>query len=194
MPFIHAPIQILGLAMMIGAMGLGIDLAKNDLHYISPVKAHVAIGLLTTSSIIFLQPALGLWQHLHYKKTGQSSVAGYAHRWIGRIAIILGWINTGLGFKLVSFELVPTHSIVREYVILGVLGGLWFFLVGVDGLRHHWMKKQKIGSFRVGWEKRPTFRAEDPEKEALKASNSNTSDSQTAVGSQTQSHEGIHVL
>jgi len=152
-PFIHAPIQILGLSMMIGAMGLGIDIARNDLHFLTPVKAHVVIGLLTTSTIILLQPALGLLQHRHYKRTGQKSVYAYIHRWVGRVMICMGWINSGLGFQLVGIELVETHSLVRNFVIMGVLGGLWFLLVGVDGLRSHLLKKAKLSSFSVRWEK-----------------------------------------
>src|ERR1700742_1800354 len=55
---IHAPIQILGLAMMIGAMGLGIDIADVDLNFFAKgtsTKAHVVIGLLTCSTLILIQ-------------------------------------------------------------------------------------------------------------------------------------------
>ena len=180
--FIHAPIQIVGLAMMIGALGLGIDIAKNDLHYLDPAKNHVIIGLLATSMIIFFQPAMGIWQHLHYQKTGQKTIISYAHRWIGRIAIILGWINTGLGFQLLPFEVIVTHVIVREYVLLGLLGGLWFFLVGLDGVRSHLMKKQKISAFRVGWKGKPTFQSHDQEKQASEVSDSAAPDSRNVTG------------
>ena len=183
-PFIHAPIQIVGLAMMIGAMGLGIDIAKNDLHYLDPAKTHIVIGLLATSMIIFFQPAMGIWQHLHYQKTGQKTFISYAHRWIGRIAIILGWINTGLGFQLLPFELVATHVIVREYVLLGLLGGLWFFLVGLDGVRSHLMKKKKISAFRVGWNGKPTLQSHDQEKQGFKTSHSAAPDSNNVNGVQ----------
>jgi hypothetical protein len=180
---IHAPIQVLGLAMMIGAMGLGIDIAKNDLYYISPVKAHVVIGLLTTSTLILFQPALGLWQHRHFKRTGRKSVFSYVHRWLGRVAICLGWINSGLGFQLVGLEFVETHSLVRNFVIMGVLGGLWFFLVGFDGVRSHWLKKQKMSAFAIGWERGPRLRRDVGEKEALKAASSNESGSSPVLPS-----------
>jgi hypothetical protein len=159
--FIHAPIQLLGLAMMIGAMGLGIDIAKNDLHYITPAKAHVVIGLLTTSMIILFQPAMGIYQHLHFKRTGKKSVFAYIHRWIGRIGIILGWINTGLGFQLYPWILVPNHVIVREYVLLGVLGGIWWALLGVDATRNYVLKKPKISSFAVTWRRGPRLTREE---------------------------------
>lgn len=143
---LHVPIQILGLCMMIGAMGLGIDIARNDMHYIDPVKTHVALGLFVTSTIIAVQPAMGIIQHIYFRKTGQKSIFAYAHRWTGRIAIILGWANSWLGFKLVGWELTPTHSLVRNGVLMGVFGAIWISLVGVDGIRHHFMKKEKLAA------------------------------------------------
>lgn len=153
-PFIHAPIQLLGLAMMIGAMGLGIDIAKNDLFYFSPVKSHIIIGLLTASMIILLQPALGFLQHHRFKRTGQRSIYSHIHRWNGRIFIVLGWINSGLGFQLTSsMEVIAAHSYIRNFVLMGVLGGLWIGLVAVDGLRTHWLQKDKLAAHSFGEKK-----------------------------------------
>jgi hypothetical protein len=149
---VHAPIQLLGLAMMIGAMGLGIDIAKNDLNYFAAgvsTKAHVVIGLLTTSTIILFQPALGLLQHLHFRRTGQKSVFAHVHRWLGRTTICLGWINSGLGFALVGIPPVKTHSLVRNFLLMGILGGTWFVLMGVDGYRSHVAHKQRLSSYAL---------------------------------------------
>jgi len=146
-PSVHAPIQILGLAMMIGAMGLGINIAR-ELDYLSgdiPVPAHVVIGLLATSMIILIQPAMGILQHLHYRKTGGTSIWGYIHRWNGRVAIILGMINQGLGFQLVGIgTIVHKHSLVRNFAILGVLASIWFALAMWDFLRGVFGKKQSV--------------------------------------------------
>ena len=133
------PIQLLGLAIMIGAMGLGIDVAM-QLEYFSfgasYVPAHVIIGLLATSMIILLQPALGLLQHRHFRKTGKKSWWGYVHRWNGRVAVLLGMINQGLGFQLAGIgTVVHTHSLVRNFLICGLLAGIWFGLVGWDAFR-----------------------------------------------------------
>lgn len=148
---IHAPIQILGLIMMIGAMGLGIDIAKNDLNYFSPVKAHVVIGLLVTCTIIVVQPAMGILQHRHFKRTGGKCAFAYVHRWTGRVMICLGWINSGLGFQLVGIPPVKTHSLVRNFVIMGILGGTWLFLMGTDGLRDHVWHKNRLSAYSLGW-------------------------------------------
>jgi hypothetical protein len=186
---IHAPIQILGLAMMIGALGLGIDIADVDLNYFAKdtsTKAHVVIGLLTCSVLILFQPALGLLQHLHFRRTGKKSLFAYIHRWTGRVAICLGWINSGLGFQLVPISLVSTGSLVRNFVLMGVLGAVWFLLVGWDGYRHHWARKDKLGAYRVGWEKGVVLRrqqgTQDATKDDVKLEPSHSGDPGTVVG------------
>ncbi|ETI21833.1 hypothetical protein G647_05902 [Cladophialophora carrionii CBS 160.54] len=188
---IHAPIQILGLAMMIGAMGLGIDIADVDLNFFArdtSTKAHVVIGLLTCSVLILFQPALGLLQHLHFRRTGKKSIFAYLHRWTGRVAICLGWINSGLGFQLVPISLVSTGSLVRNFVLMGVLGAVWFLLVGWDGYRHHWAKKDKLGAYRVGWDKGVVLRrqhaVEDGTKDDVKLESSHSGDQGTTAGEQ----------
>jgi hypothetical protein len=130
---------------MIGAMGLGIDIARNDLQFFKRgVPAHVVIGLLATSMIIVVQPAMGILQHLHYRKTGGKSVYAYIHRWNGRIAIILGMVNQGLGFQLVGIgTVVRPHSLIRNFVFLGIFGGIWFVLATWDGLRGKLGKENK---------------------------------------------------
>jgi len=147
---VHVPIQILGLCMMIGAMGLGINLAR-DLHMFTTRKtpAHVIIGLLATSMIILVQPAMGILQHLHFRKTGGKSAFAYIHRWNGRIAIILGMINQGLGFQLVGIgTVVHAHSLARNFAILGVLGGIWLLLAMWDGFKGG-MGRKKTASGEV---------------------------------------------
>ncbi|OCT52261.1 hypothetical protein CLCR_08923 [Cladophialophora carrionii] len=188
---IHAPIQILGLAMMIGAMGLGIDIADVDLNFFArdtSTKAHVVIGLLTCSVLILFQPALGLLQHLHFRRTGKKSIFAYIHRWSGRVAICLGWINSGLGFQLVPISLVSTGSLVRNFVLMGVLGAVWFLLVGWDGYRHHWAKKDKLGAYRVGWDKGVVLRrqhaVEDGTKDDMKLEPRHSGDQGTTAGEQ----------
>ncbi len=160
---IHLPIQLLGLAMMIGALGLGINIADVDLNYFakkSSTKAHVVIGLLTCCVLILFQPALGLAQHLYFKRAGKKSVFAYIHRWTGRVAICLGWINSGLGFQLVPISLVARSTLVRQFVIMGLLGAIWFGLVWWDGYRHYFAKKDELGAYRIGWQRGVVLRRE----------------------------------
>jgi uncharacterized membrane protein (DUF485 family) len=160
---IHAPIQILGLVMMIGGMALGIRIAHDLDKLQHPVHYHVVIGLLVVSTIILFQPILGWLQHQHFKKTGGKSIFAYIHRWIGRCAIILGIINNGFGFQLAAYDIViPTRSYIRNYVIAGVLVLIWFGLVLADELRPH----------------KPTAHANEAEKGVLGADGTVTGDHQ----------------
>ena len=132
---IHAPIQILGLVMMVGGMALGIRIA-HDLGYLShPVNHHIIIGLVVVCTIIVFQPIMGSLQHRHFKRTGGKSIFAYIHRWIGRAAILLGIINNGLGFQFAQTDIiVSTSSFVRNFVIAGVLVFIWVGLVVYDTL------------------------------------------------------------
>jgi uncharacterized membrane protein (DUF485 family) len=134
----HAPIQVIGFVMMVGGMALGIRIG-HDLGYLKhPVHAHVAIGLLVVCTIIVFQPIMGVLQHRYFKKRGGKSIFAYLHRWIGRGAIVLGMINSGLGFQLAETNItVPTRSYIRSYVLLGVLVSIWFSLVVYDEFRVH---------------------------------------------------------
>jgi hypothetical protein len=127
-PAIHMPIQLLALVMMIGGMALGIKIGQ-DLGYFASsrhVKAHLVIGFIVCVVLILFQPLLGALQHRHFKRTGKKSAFGYAHRWLGRGAIILGIINDGLGLQLAENDIiVPTSTYIRNFVIAGVLLFIW---------------------------------------------------------------------
>jgi hypothetical protein len=130
-PFIHAPIELLSLCLIITGMGIGISLAK-DLYYLkNPVQPHVVIGLLVVSTLVLFQPAMGLLQHLHYRKTGGKSIFAFLHRWLGRAMIILGMINGGLGFQLAGIGtiLAPNKCIIAYSVVAGVVSIVYLFTV-----------------------------------------------------------------
>ncbi|KAL6855632.1 hypothetical protein J3F83DRAFT_470909 [Trichoderma novae-zelandiae] len=132
----HAPIQLLAFVMMIGGMALGIRVAQFLDYLHDPVRAHVVVGFLAVCTIIVFQPALGVLQHRHFKRTGGKSKFAYVHRWIGRGAIVLGMINTGLGFQLAKKNVIIHKSTyVREYVLLGILVTAWVFFVLYDEFR-----------------------------------------------------------
>ena len=150
---LHAPIQLLALALLIGAMGLGIDIARNDIHYLGPgsgsTPTHIIFGLVICCCLILFQPALGILQHLHFRKHGNKSLFGHVHRWLGRALIVCGWANSCLGFELVGWEFIKTHNRVRNFVIMGILGGLWWGLIGVNAVRRYVMKRDAWGGYGV---------------------------------------------
>lgn len=94
---IHMPLQIFATIMLIIGMALGITLGTRigELD-----KYHMIIGFVVVAILVLFQPALGLYQHLHYRKTGTRSNFGVAHRWLGRIVMVLGVINGGLGYQI----------------------------------------------------------------------------------------------
>lgn len=50
--------------------------------------------------LLALQPVLGLLHHRHYLKTQARGLVSYVHIWYGRVLIVLGVINGGLGLQL----------------------------------------------------------------------------------------------
>ena len=48
------------------------------------------------------QPLLGFLQHSYFRKNKRRGPFGHAHLWLGRILIILGVVNGGLGLRLVD--------------------------------------------------------------------------------------------
>ncbi|KAL2847493.1 hypothetical protein BJY01DRAFT_212446 [Aspergillus pseudoustus] len=96
---IHAPLQLLTLCVVAAGLGIGVYLAVQVDELAS---YHTIVGFIVVGTLIVFQPALGLLQHLHFRKTREKSAYAYIHRWFGRIMILLGIINGGLGIMLVG--------------------------------------------------------------------------------------------
>lgn len=122
-PLIHAPIQLLALCLIITGLGIGVSLAQNTNNISKPVQAHVVIGIIVVSTLVLFQPAMGLMQHLHFRKTGGKSVMAYTHRWLGRTMIVLGMINGGLGLRLagIGTDDAPNSAVIAYSVVAGVI-------------------------------------------------------------------------
>jgi len=126
-PHIHAPLQVLSVILAIVGLALGVRLAK-------PLGLttgyHQVIGYIVVAIMLSAQPILGLLQHLHFRKTGTRSGMGVGHQWLGRIVIITGVVNGGLGMMQsgpVGDGWVPSYapvaySIVAAAVLLIYIG------------------------------------------------------------------------
>ncbi|KAL4757154.1 cytochrome and DOMON domain-containing protein [Aspergillus foveolatus] len=119
---VHAPLQTFTLFSVIAGMGLGLKMGTDGdiLDHAHPILGLIVVGLL-----ILLQPAMGLLQHLHFRRTGKKSIFAILHRWLGRLAIILGIITGGLGFNLVGIDsspYTPKSAVIAYSVIAGVMG------------------------------------------------------------------------
>ncbi|KAL6234312.1 hypothetical protein BDW75DRAFT_212656 [Aspergillus navahoensis] len=119
---VHAPLQIVTLALVIAGMGLGIKMAT----YSGIMgHAHPVLGLIVIGLLVLFQPAMGLLQHLHFRRTGKKSIFAILHRWLGRFAITLGVITGGLGFRLAGIDsnpYTPKSAVIAYSVIAGVMG------------------------------------------------------------------------
>ena len=116
--WVHAGIQIFTYCCFIAAAGLGIYLAKN----LSLLTNHHPIIGMTLLGLLFFQPFFGMLHHSAYKKKQKRTVISQVHIWEGRLTIVLGMINGGLGIQLAGI-------VKRRYIIAyGVVAGLMFLI------------------------------------------------------------------
>lgn len=94
--WIHGILQLCGYAIFIAAAGLGIHLARAD-EYLQ--KPHAIIGMLLLG-VLFFMPILGAVHHKIYQKVSNRTIWAYGNIITGRVAIVLGMINGGLGLQL----------------------------------------------------------------------------------------------
>lgn len=76
--------------------------------------------------LFLLQPIFGLLHHLQYRKTQSRNPVSHVHIWYGRLLIILGIINGGLGLKLADNS---KGGKIGYAVAAGVVGLLYILLV-----------------------------------------------------------------
>ncbi|KPM33957.1 hypothetical protein AK830_g12614 [Neonectria ditissima] len=125
---IHASWQILALLLMWAGFGLGYVYARDDGYWFT--NTHTKMGTVVCA-LISLQPVFGWLHHKYYVKHQQRGLMSHVHVWSGRILIILGIVNGGLGLQLAgtSQRFVIAYSVVAAimsvlYVSGSVFGGL----------------------------------------------------------------------
>lgn len=114
---VHGLLQLLTLVVALAGLGLGVSMAR-DINLLN--NHHPIIGLVVVSGLTAFQPIMGLLQHRYYRKTGGKGIFAYVHRWFGRVMIVLGIINAGLGFQLArgSQGAIIAYSVVAGIVAL----------------------------------------------------------------------------
>lgn len=137
---IHAVLQSLSYLVYIAAAGLGVYLVRSLSYgrYSLWDDPHTKLGIAILV-LAFFQPILGVVHHMLYKrraraaKSGASSkpagrtAPGYVHLWLGRILIVLGMINGGLGIRLANQSPFETHTNTKA-IAYGVGAGVMFLL------------------------------------------------------------------
>lgn len=140
LPWIHGTIQIFGYILFLAAAGLGIYIATASSRLNEP---HAVIGILLLAVLSFM-PFLGALHHKVYKRLQKRTLWSYVHIFTGRVAIILGIVNGGLGLHLAEAR---TSYVVAYGILAGGMGG--FYL----GVIFHEMKrgrKAKVGAGGLG--------------------------------------------
>ncbi|KAK4541735.1 hypothetical protein LTR36_007444 [Oleoguttula mirabilis] len=94
--WVHAALQLVAYLFYIVAFGLGVYMATSQRQM---TNRHPIIGVVLFV-ILLSQPISGIIHHRLFKKYGHRTLWSYAHLGIGRIAILLGIINGGLGLQL----------------------------------------------------------------------------------------------
>lgn len=112
---VHVATQVFAWLLFITAFGLGLYYGITG-DYMS--EAHPIIGLVLVA-LLLIQPLAGWLHHRQFLRTGQRSAVSHSHIWIGRVAIILGMINGGLGCQLGGVE---TKYVIAYSVVAGVIG------------------------------------------------------------------------
>lgn len=119
---VHIATQVFSWLLFITAFGLGLYYGITG-NYMT--EAHPIIGIVLVA-MMFVQPIAGWLHHLQFLRTGQRSAVSHGHIWIGRVAIILGMINGGLGLELGG---VKTGYVIAYSVVAGIIGLAYIALI-----------------------------------------------------------------
>ncbi|ROW01315.1 hypothetical protein VMCG_05905 [Cytospora schulzeri] len=122
-----------------GGLGIGYDgaararTAHGILACISnpSTNYHPIIGIVVFI-LLLVQPLLGIIHHRNFKVLQRRTLSSYLHVWDGRVAIILGIINGGLGLQLAR----AGDTLKLAYTIIAaIFGGTWIVLAVLKDLR-----------------------------------------------------------
>ncbi|KAK3721553.1 DOMON domain-containing protein frrs1L [Vermiconidia calcicola] len=121
--WVHASIQLLGWMMMLAGLALGIRLGR--LTDLPSNNAHTILGTLVVL-FLFFQPLLGYVHHLRFRKLQKQTKWTLMHTWNGRVAVLLGMLNGGLGLRLANNT---TSGEIGYGVVAGVSGAAYLALI-----------------------------------------------------------------
>ena len=130
--WVHAGVQMFAYSLVLVVLGTGVWQAKT-LKLFTAFNGHPIIGLIIIG-LLTLQPVLGLNHHARYSKGGGNRTSSWArtHVWLGRLLLILGAVNGGLGLMLAGNT---DKGKIAWSVIAGVAGVVYFTVVTVATMR-----------------------------------------------------------
>ncbi|KJZ76667.1 hypothetical protein HIM_04003 [Hirsutella minnesotensis 3608] len=116
----HASWQLVNFVAMWAGFGLGLYCAKYaGIFFSTPHTPHTRLGV-AVCALLGLQPFFGWLHHKHYVRHQTRGKMSTIHVWYGRLLMMLGIINGGLGLKLSgsSQAFVTAYSVVAGGVSL----------------------------------------------------------------------------
>lgn len=123
--WLHAAIQTVGFLLFIAAFGLGIYIAT-QLSLLGSYHPIIGIVLFV---VLFSQPVTGLLHHKMFKTHGGRGIFSFLHLGIGRVVILLGLINGGLGLMLAD----ATTGEKTAYAVCAAVVGVMYIAAAVFG-------------------------------------------------------------
>jgi hypothetical protein len=111
--WVHAGVQVVGFLVLVAVVGMGIYMAMTEGFVTHPIIGLVVFGLAC------LQPVTGLVHHRAFKRTLARSASTWVHLSSGRVVVLLGLVNGGLGLQLTGQE---TWAYIAYGVLAGIIG------------------------------------------------------------------------
>ena len=178
---VHAPLQLLSIVLLIVGLALGVKLG-NRLDELDAY--HQIIGYIVVAALVLFQPALGIYQHLYYHRTGGRSAMGVFHKWLGRTVICVGVVNGGLGFRQAGgagSTNVPNYAVILYSIIAVVVFLIYLAVVFISKRRanRNAVSGEKFGG-RAGYEMHPS--SNDRERNRVPAQGQYQNYNQGGVG------------
>lgn len=117
---IHWMVQVLGVLCFTVAFGLGAWIATTLKLWVT-WNGHAILGTVIFG-LMLTMPILGILHHKQYISTKKSYTYAWIHVWLGRILILAGIINGGLGLQL-GYAKVHMESQRKGEIAYGVCAG-----------------------------------------------------------------------
>ncbi|KAK2612407.1 hypothetical protein QQS21_001511 [Conoideocrella luteorostrata] len=117
--FVHAGWQLAVFLGMWAAFGIGYTVASRYGTFF--MNSHTRLGVIVCA-FMGLQPILGWLHHQHFVKRQSRGVVSHIHIWYGRMLMILGIVNGGLGLHYANES---ANFIIAYAVVAGVVAILY---------------------------------------------------------------------
>jgi hypothetical protein len=155
----HGGWQVFTYIVALAAFGMGVWIADVQDKFTAD-NGHPIIGIIVIS-LLFLQSILGATHHLLFKRRERGTIWGPTHRWVGRLMLVLGVINGGLGLQLAHED---SPFLIAYSVVAGFFFFTWFLVVVITNSRNKRGSSAGKGSFSST--PRTTFESARPMTEA----------------------------